>query len=188
MNSIDRQSPQTYLNVMEDLVQEEIRRQLKNYARALVKYINQVEVATFALNRLPPLYASCEKGRQQQKLLGQQQYREQIIVAVRQGLAAVQRDPIRTSRPLISEIAINYQSAQVALLELQKMLEEQDLTDYERLTWENLVSIVRRALHRVLKPEPRADEPCAGFFGEAHENHGFTASTYTVRSGRDRWQ
>jgi hypothetical protein len=49
-----------HLNVMELLVNEEIERQLKPYPSKIKKYINKVEVATFALNRLP---AFCLLGK-----------------------------------------------------------------------------------------------------------------------------
>lgn len=150
MNKVDSQPSHTHLNIMEELVYAEIKKQLKYYPSSLARYINQVEVATFALNRLPPLYASSEKGKNQQRLLGQRQYQEQMKIAVRQGIAAVQRDPIRSSQPLISEIESKYQAAKVALNELQQLLEERKLTNYEKLTWENLVGVMRRALNRVI--------------------------------------
>ncbi|GFE68932.1 late competence development ComFB family protein [Chroococcus sp. FPU101] len=150
MNKVDHQPPHTHLNIIEELVYAEIKKQLKHYPSSLAQYLNQIEVATFALNRLPPLYASSEKGKNQQRLLGQRQYQEQIKIAVRQGIAAVQRDPIRSSTPLISEIESNSQKAKVALNELQKLLEERELTNYEKLTWENLVGVMRRALNRVI--------------------------------------
>ncbi|PSF31121.1 competence protein ComFB [Aphanothece hegewaldii CCALA 016] len=175
MNTIPHKSPQRYINVMEELVQEEINKQLKHYPHALVEYINQIEVATFALNRLPPLYASCEKGKNQQKILGQRKYKDQIKIAVRQGLAAVQRDPIRSSTPLISD----YETAKTALIELQKMLEENELTDYEKLTWENLVSVIKRSLHRVMWKVQRQTEhhlpptqslTTSYFLGDSHDS------------------
>jgi hypothetical protein len=138
--------PQTYQNVMEVLVQEEIERQLKNYPVTLTQYLNKLEVATYALNRLPALYASSEKGKNIQKLIGQKQYREEIRKAVRQGFAAIQRDPLRVSIPLISEIEEEYYTAITALKDLQSLLEEQNFLDYQDITWDNLVKVVRHAL------------------------------------------
>jgi hypothetical protein len=137
---------QTYENVMELLVQEEIERQIKQYPETLVKFINKVEVCTFALNRLPALYASCEKGKNMQKLIGQKEYREEIRKSVRQALAAIQRDPLRVSTPLVSDIDEEYHAAVTALKNLQSLLEEENLLDYQELTWENLVTVMRHAL------------------------------------------
>ena len=55
-----------YTNVMERLVAEEVERQKAKLPPKLREYIKTVEVETFALNRLPALYASSEKGWQMQ--------------------------------------------------------------------------------------------------------------------------
>lgn len=138
--------PQTYENVMELLVQEELDRQLKQCPDALVQYMNKVEVATFALNRLPALYASCEKGKNMQKVIALKQHREEIKKAVRQALAAVQRDPLRVSTPLVAANDEEYLAATTALKNLQSLLEEENLLDYQELTWDSLVHVVRHAL------------------------------------------
>lgn len=166
------ESPHRHLNIMEELVNDEIKRQLKHYPSGLVQYLNQIEVATFALNRLPSLYASSEKGKNLQKLIGQRRYKEQIKVAVRQGIAAVQRDPIRSSKPLISDLETEYEAAKRALSELQKRLEERELTDYEKLTWENLVSVIERALNRLTWSMAQSSESSASsVFSFATKGH-----------------
>ena len=94
---------QTHYNAMELLVAQEVTKQLKSCPATLREYINPIEVATFALNRLPPLYASCKEGlNRQQKHAFKLQL--QIKTAVRQGFAAVNRDPIRQSTPLDKEL------------------------------------------------------------------------------------
>jgi hypothetical protein len=127
---------------MEFLVHEEIEKQLKRYPTHFVQYLNRVEVATYALNRLPPLYASSQKGKRQQQLIGHQKFKEQIKAAVRQGIAAVERDPLRVSTPLLSE-------ADAALQELQNLLAEKNLLDYQQLSWNNLVTAIQRALSKI---------------------------------------
>ncbi|MGF1478580.1 MAG: late competence development ComFB family protein [Cyanophyceae cyanobacterium] len=94
---------QVYSNVMELLVDEEIAKQRPNYSRSLAQYFNPVEVATYALNRLPPLYASSKEGLERQKRRGRQKFGGDIRNAVRQGFAAIQRDPLRRSTPLTPE-------------------------------------------------------------------------------------
>ena len=54
-------------NVMEILVSEEIDRQIGRFPDNIRKFINRIEVATYALNRLPALYASSQQGFNQQK-------------------------------------------------------------------------------------------------------------------------
>ncbi|MBS0016353.1 MAG: late competence development ComFB family protein [Arthrospira sp. SH-MAG29] len=101
MNTTNDNKPPKYQNVMEIWVDEEIDHQLKRLSENLLKYISRVEVATYALNRLPPLYASCQEGRNKQEQRAKT-YRGKIQETVRQAIAAVQRDPIRLSTPLIS--------------------------------------------------------------------------------------
>jgi Late competence development protein ComFB len=137
-----------YINVMEELVAEEVERQLKLCPDSLRQYIKPVEVETYALNRLAPLYASSEKGKNQQKILGRKQHREKIITAVRQAIAAVQRDPLRCSIPLISNTELRYQEAEFALQKLEELMEERGLYLYQKLSWHNLVSEMQKVLNR----------------------------------------
>ncbi len=148
MNMKKKNIAKTNQNVMELLVKEEIERQVNRYPVTLTKYINKLEVATYALNRLPALYASSHKGKNQQKIIGKKKFKHQITMAVRQGLAAVQRDPLRVSTPLISEADIEYQTARTALQDIHKLLEERNLLDYQKLSWDNLVNVVKRALNK----------------------------------------
>ncbi|NEP00210.1 MAG: late competence development ComFB family protein [Symploca sp. SIO2E9] len=131
---------QTLKNAMELLVIEEVERQLDNYPQHLANYINPVEVATYAVNRLPPLYASSEEGWRQQKLRGKREFKNQINTAVRQGFAAVQRDPLRVSTPLISEDTLEAEAAKAALQDIRTLLKSKEVS------WKNLVSFVRKAL------------------------------------------
>ncbi len=137
-------------NIMEALVYEEIERQLKPYSDKIKKYINKIEVATFALNRLPALYASSEEGKAQQYRNGRNQYKREIMAAVRRALAAVEQDPLRRSTPLINEIQQHQETAENALQELQQFLQKQGLLERNHLSWNNLTSVVQRALKRMV--------------------------------------
>ena len=124
----DQSQPIIYRNAMESLVLEEVDRQFCRLPARLADYISQAEVMAYALNRLPPLYATSEKGWRQQRLRGKSELGPQIHTAVRQGLVAVQRDPLRIVQPLQfpEELA-----PQVALARLKELLGEQ------RLDWTN---------------------------------------------------
>jgi Late competence development protein ComFB len=143
----------TYQNVMELLVAKEVNRQINKIAVNLRNYIDPVEVATYALNRLPPLYASSEKGRHKQKLQGEQKFKEQIATAVRQGIVAVQRDPLRVSVPLTVESEMECQSAFTALQELRELLLKHNLLRRE-LTWENLTTVVEQVINQTGQHPP----------------------------------
>lgn len=131
-------------NVMEILVSDEIQRQLSRYPDNVKKYINFLEVATYALNRLPPLYASSQQGFNKQKLKGRSEYSVQITQAVRKGFAAVQQDLLRYSTPLVDTAEENIeqelQEAKNALQELAEFLPDQDIS------WRKIVKIVKPIL------------------------------------------
>jgi hypothetical protein len=151
---------QSYQNVMELIVAKEIERQLRMLPSSLVNYIDRGEVATYALNRLPPLYASSLKGKEQQTKRAETEYKEQIATAVRQALVAIQRDPLRQSIPLITEGDIDYQAAIAALQELQDWLKKLGLLDVPKLSWDNMPKVVKRAFYKAARPG----------FGESQNN------------------
>ena len=66
MRSVHEVPKRAYINVMEMLVEEEVTKQIKGLPPRILKYLKQTEVETYALNRLPSLYASSEKGWQHQ--------------------------------------------------------------------------------------------------------------------------
>lgn len=132
-------SRQVYRNVMEQLVAEEVEEQLLKYPPRLTKFINVIEVETFALNRLPPLYASSEEGLHKQELRGRQEYANKIQTAVHQAFMAVQRDPLRFSTPLLRQEA---QESNEILQALKDVLPQRELS------LPNLVRLVKQALNQ----------------------------------------
>ena len=131
-------------NVMEVLVSEEIERQIVRLPTNIRKFINSIEVATYALNRLPALYASSQQGFNKQKLKGRSEYTVQITQQVRKGFAAVQKDLLRSSTPLTEDkeqdLDQAVKEAQDALKELAEFIPEKDLT------WKNVVRLVKPLL------------------------------------------
>ncbi|MEB3336454.1 MAG: late competence development ComFB family protein [Leptolyngbyaceae bacterium] len=126
-----------YRNAMESLVAEEVDKQFLQVPPRLVKYLVKQEVAAFALNRLPSLYATSEKGWRQQVIRGRRDYKAQVTDAVRQGLVAVQRDPLRVEAPL------NLPDQDEAIAALKKL---KVLLQYEELSWRNVADAVEKAL------------------------------------------
>ncbi|MDA0267225.1 MAG: late competence development ComFB family protein [Cyanobacteria bacterium] len=94
------QPDQVYTNVMETLVADEVDRQLDKLPPRVLRFIKRAEVETYALNRLPALYASSTQGFTYQRKRAQREFKVQLAEAVRQALAAVQVDPLRLSNPL----------------------------------------------------------------------------------------
>lgn len=92
-----------YYNVMEDLVAEEVRGQLASLPSRLTQYIKRFEVETYALNRLPTLYACSREGWIHQQKRARKEFQGTIKTAVRQAIAAVQRDLLRSATPLFDD-------------------------------------------------------------------------------------
>lgn len=135
-----------YINVMEAVVIEEVDRQLQQLPERVAKYIRRSEVETFALNRLPALYASSEKGFQHQRDRARRELRPQIVKAVRQAFAAVQIDPIRLSEPL--KLASDDNEAEAVLQALREWMQSPELT------WQSALQKIQK-LQRRSKNTPR---------------------------------
>ncbi|MEL6778628.1 MAG: late competence development ComFB family protein [Cyanobacteria bacterium J06597_16] len=146
MSSSPMADNRAYTNVMERLVAEEVERQKAKLPPKLREYIKTVEVETFALNRLPALYASSEKGWQMQYEKAGKTHGEAVSKAVRQGVAAVQVDPLRASQPL--SVRQNDESEAI-LTSFRKMLNQPELT------WDDILYKCKR----ILLPRNHPDRP-----------------------------
>ncbi|MGA7937555.1 MAG: late competence development ComFB family protein [Kovacikia sp.] len=144
MSTIHPEQAQTYRNVMESLVLEEAEKQFKRLPAKISAYVNKAEVIAYALNRLPPLYATSQKGWQQQRDRASKDMEAKIVVAVRQAIAAVQRDPLRAVVPLKVE------EEQASLSALQGLKE---LLRREELSWREVVDIVENTLIQTARGE-----------------------------------
>lgn len=146
MSASSPQSDRAYTNVMERLVAEEVVRQKSKLPEKLREYIKTVEVETYALNRLPALYASSEKGWQMQYERAGKEHADAVFKAVRQGVAAVQIDPLRASQPL--SVKQNDES-EVILTAFRDMLNQPELT------WDDILYKCKR----LLLPRNHPDRP-----------------------------
>ena len=138
----------TYKNVMEFLIEREIGHQISHRKTAinLNSQVNLVEVATYALNRLPTLYASSIEGLQQQQIKAKKYHSQKIERAVSLAFAAIERDPIRKSTPLqFREI----QPQEKNILNNTKATIENldEVTSQRELAW--IVSFMEHFLQRV---------------------------------------
>ena len=154
MKNNQSENEYTHRNVMEVLVAEEIERQIVRLPSNIKKFINPIEVATYALNRLPALYASSQQGFNKQKLKGRSEYSVKITQEVRKGFAAIQQDLLRSSTPLVveneQELDRSIKEAKAALQELADYLPEQDLT------WKNVIRLVKPILADLKERDPEA--------------------------------
>ena len=146
MSNSSPQGDRAYTNVMERLVAEEVARQKNKLPTRLREYIKTVEVETYALNRLPALYASSEKGWQMQYEKAGKANAEAIYKAVRQGIAAVQVDPLRASEPLSVRQS---DESETILTAFRNMLNQPELA------WDDIMYKCKR----LLLPRDHPDRP-----------------------------
>ncbi len=126
-----------YKNAMELLVEEEVERQVRALPPRVASYINQTELVAYALNQLPALYATSEKGLEFQIQRGRVKLAVQVSQAVQRAIAAIRRDPLRSYVPLQPQQSTHLRDV---LHQLRRVLKN------DSLNWENLPVAIRHAI------------------------------------------
>ena len=158
----------TWINVMEAIVAEEVARQLQKLSGKKLSFLKADAVITYALNRVNPLYANSSRGLLLQQQRAKQHFQKEIEAAVRQGIAAVERDPLRKAEPLPSE---GDPRAEQTLRQMRRLLQRPDAT------WENLPALMEQALTDALSGQKT---------WASRANPGQSAGRYDIRTGRIR--
>ena len=124
-------------NAIEELVIAETEAQLKRLNPEVVQRIEPSDVIAYALNRLPPMYATSQRGWKELRERASSVLANQIQTVVRHALVNTQRDPLRQPDPIPEqELASQARS----LLKVQKILCR------ETLTWKDVPDLVQEAL------------------------------------------
>ena len=129
---------ETYRNIMEFLVEEEVKRQLKAFPLQTAKGIRPAEVIAHALNHLPVLYATSREGFEHQCRKGRGSYGAQIERVVRQAMSIVQTHPLQNRTPLRTQ--------QKSVMQQQTLTQLKTLLQNEQITWRTLPAAVEQAL------------------------------------------
>lgn len=124
-------------NVIEDLVFHEIKEQLDALGEGIRGKISANEVAAYALNRLPTLYATSRDGWHQQHLKGEKELKSSIVTQVKRAILAVRRDILREPDPIPPQ---EMAGEARALAQIRKILNQADLT------WNEVPKAVEEAL------------------------------------------
>ena len=150
----DNVTSQTHKNAMELLVAQEIQKQLESYSAESKALINNIEVATYALNRLPSLYASSEEGLSWQRHQGQKELQERITKTVCEAIEVISNDPARFSTPLRLSEEQEVQEAKEALQELLDWLwMYQSEISQSDVSWRDLIKIVKQIVSQSVNKE-----------------------------------
>jgi hypothetical protein len=156
-------------NVMEALVAEEIDSQMQQLSLREQQILERSQIMGYALNRLPSLYVTSEKGWQRQWSHGKNKYQCQIKTAVRQGIAAVLRDPLRD----VTILSVHPPDvAEAALAQLRRLLMRQELS------WHNMVATIQMLLVNgdMQFPDERRSQKQAAAFSTGHSKKEPTAA------------
>ncbi len=128
-----------YLNVLEQLVYDSVALQLEapEYEG---KEVNFDEIMAFALNRLPPMYATSETGIEQLRASAMEHLQERVNSVVRDAIEKVTKNPRFDVHPL----PFNHFEKELdfALREVRQILNRTDVT------WENLDDILKVEFER----------------------------------------
>jgi len=127
-----------YTNVLEKLVLSISQSQLRRLEPQVVQKVSLYEVVSYALNRLPPMYATSGQGLQSQRQRAKEQLSGEIIKTVRRAILEIANQPQRSLTPLpFSKMQANQAQA---LNELEQILKVQNLD------FTNLVATVAKAM------------------------------------------
>ncbi len=126
-------------NVMERMVETTAIHLMRNLPAEAKDQARFMEVVAFALNRLPPLYATTERGYQMlyQKAVGE--LFEEVTLFTQEAISQVKSSPNSDSAPLYL-YRCERRIDQEILPKLQQILNRPDLT------WQNLVQAVESAI------------------------------------------
>jgi hypothetical protein len=92
-----------YRNAMEPLAAQEIEQQMQSLPEDIIKSINKGEAIAYALNRLPPLYATTQEGWYWQQQRARETLQSLISQAASWAIIAVQRKTSKFSTPLSAD-------------------------------------------------------------------------------------
>lgn len=127
-----------YSNVLEKLVVLVAQHLMRDVPPAISSQIDMSEIVAFALNRLPPMYVTSDRGYRLSMQRAQSELTKEITVQVRQAILKVGRSPKRMMPPL--PLKKFEQEHEEALAELRQILQRPDITS------QNVVEIVEAAL------------------------------------------
>ncbi len=104
-----------FINVMEEMVVTEVVSQMAKYKKTEEEQTDVADITAYALNRLPPLYATSEEGADYQRQRAKEELEFLIQQQVKEGLGRyldrpqiADRKPLETStkQDLISQLGV----------------------------------------------------------------------------------
>jgi len=125
-------------NALEELVIEEAEAQYKKLSTDVKNRVDLSEVIGYTLNRLPPMYATTERGWVQQRKKASQDLGSAIAKTVRNGFLSTQSDALRQPEPIPDHELVTQARS---LAKLRKLFSK------EYLKWKDVPETVREAMN-----------------------------------------
>jgi hypothetical protein len=129
-----------FVNVLEVLVMEATERQIDRLEPDIAKLLTREEVSAYALNRLPPMYATSENGYRELRLRVKKELKGDVIIKIREGIVKMSQSPMRRFLPPPFE-QFDHQREE-AIAELKALLKE------EELSWQSIPEVVAEILRK----------------------------------------
>ena len=138
MNSARSIPPTSMVNVLEELVIGEAKRQIEGLPEPQRQKINLEEVAAFVLNQMTPMYATTRDGWARQREKALRQVGRDVQQHVRRAIVKMRTSPARMGRPLPEAV-----EARSSLNQLRSMLNQPELS------WMDVPKVVEDLLTHV---------------------------------------
>ncbi|MGQ9865967.1 MAG: late competence development ComFB family protein [Pseudanabaenaceae cyanobacterium] len=136
-----------FVNILEFQVLRVAQKQIARLPPAAAKRVVLEEVAAYALNRLPPMYATSARGAKELKLRLRTELAQEVIAKVREGILQLSQLPLRHFLP--DPFAQFTEEQEAAIAALRKSLGREDLT------WYNAPAAIAEVLQQTREGESK---------------------------------
>ncbi|NJK35457.1 MAG: late competence development ComFB family protein [Oscillatoriales cyanobacterium SM2_2_1] len=127
-----------FSNVLEKLVLSLVYHQIHKMDLNAISELDLTEITAYVLNRLPPMYATTQRGYSQLRKRARELHGRFILDTIAYAILLIMERPYR-DRELISEYRL-LDEQQQAITQLSWMLHRDDVT------WRNVVVVVKEAI------------------------------------------
>jgi hypothetical protein len=134
-----------FSNVLEKLVLSLAYHQIQKLHPAIAETVDLGEATAYVLNRLPPMYATSEKGYQALRLRAREVYGKEVVAALREAIAICVEAPNLEKSPL--PLARFEAELEEAIEQVSWILQRDDIN------WRNAPFIIEECLHKVVNNE-----------------------------------
>jgi hypothetical protein len=134
-----------FSNVLEKLVLSLTYHQIQKLHPAISETIDLGEATAYVLNRLPPMYATSEKGYKSLRLRAREVYGKEVVTFIKEAISVCVESPNLGKMPL--PLARFEAELEEALEQVSWILQRDDLN------WRNAPFLVEECLYKVVNNE-----------------------------------